>query len=542
MAASSRLYRIVRLMHPMRAVPSILLALSAAACGGGGGSTPGTANPFNQTQTPTPTPTTWTAGVFQPSASSKAQCAAPRSGINPATNQAYSDVQGSSTSENNWLRSWTNETYLWYAEVPDLDPALYTTSVYFPLLKSSATTPSGNLKDRFHFTYSTSDWLALSQSGEQAGYGAEWFAIATFPPRRIVVAYVEPGSPAALAGVARGDEVLTVDGADAVSGNTQAIVNTINAGLFPAAAGASHTFGMRTVSGATYTTTLQSATVVSTPVQSVSVLPNSVGYLVFNSHIATSETQLINAITTLRNASVTDLILDLRYNGGGYLDIASELAYMIAGPVPTAGRTFERLSFNDKNPTTDPVTGAALAPIPFHTTTQDFSVSPGQALPTLNLPRVFVITGSGTCSASESIINSLRGVDVNVVQIGTTTCGKPYGFYPTDNCGTTYFSIQFKGVNARNYGEYSDGFSPDNSIAGTIGVTLPGCAVSDDFSHALGDTNELRLAAALQYRNSGSCPTPPTSPTGFSKAAGPAAEEGRLLRAPVREIRVLRGD
>jgi carboxyl-terminal processing protease len=524
----------------MRAELSILLTLSVAACGGGGGSTPGTANPFVRTQTPTPAPTTWTAGIFQPSASSKAQCAAPRSGINPETNQPYSDVQGSSTAENHWLRSWTNETYLWYAEVPDLDPALHTTSAYFPLLKSSATTPSGNPKDKFHFTYSTPDWLALSQSGAQAGYGAEWFALAAQPPRRIVVAYVEPSSPAALAGMARGDEVLTVDGVNAVSGNTPANVNTINAGLFPASAGATHTFGMRTVSGAPYTTTMQSVTVVSTPVQSVSVLPNSVGYLVFNSHIATSETQLINAITTLRNAAVTDLILDIRYNGGGYLDIASELAYMIAGPVPTAGRTFERLTFNDKNPTTDPVTGQALAPIPFHTTTQGFQLPAGQALPTLNLPRVFVITGSGTCSASESIINSLRGVDVTVVLIGTTTCGKPYGFYPTDNCGTTYFSIQFKGVNARNFGEYSDGFSPLNSVAGAIGVTLPGCAVSDDFSHALGDTNELRIAAALQYRNTGTCPTPPTNPIGSAKTTNPATEEGRLLRVPAREIRVLR--
>ncbi|MDZ7769432.1 MAG: hypothetical protein U5K38_10330 [Woeseiaceae bacterium] len=66
----------------------------------------------------------------------------------------------------------------------------------------------------------------------------------------------------------------------------------------------------------------------------------------------------------------------------------------------------------------------------------------GQALPTLDLPRVFVLTGPGTCSASESIINGLRGVDVDVVQVGSTTCGKPYGFYPTGNCGTTYFTIQ----------------------------------------------------------------------------------------------------
>ena len=76
---------------------------------------------------------------------------------------------------------------------------------------------------------------------------------------------------------------------------------------------------------------------------------------------------------------------------------------------------------------------------------------------------MYIITGPGTCSASESIINSLRGVNVNVYLIGSTTCGKPYGFYPTDNCGTTYFSIQFRGENAANFGDYTDGFSPANT-------------------------------------------------------------------------------
>ena len=66
-------------------------------------------------------------------------------------------------------------------------------------------------------------------------------------------------------------------------------------------------------------------------------------------------------------------------------------------------------------------------------------------------------------------MNSLRGVDVEVIQIGSTTRGKPYGFYPTDNCGTTYFTIQFRASNAKGFGDYSDGFSPANT-AGVQGV------------------------------------------------------------------------
>jgi hypothetical protein len=225
----------------------------------------------------------------------------------------------------------------------------------------------------------------------------------------------------------------------------------------------------------------------------------------------------------LRAANITDLVLDIRYNGGGFLDIASELAFMVAGSSATAGRTFEQVVFNRKHP--------AQAPVGFHATAQGFSVANGQPLPALNLPRVFVLTGPGTCSASEAIINSLRGVGVAVIQVGSTTCGKPYGFFPQDNCGTTYFSIQFKGVNALGFGDYTDGFSPD-------------CQVADDFAHALGDPAEGRLAAALDYRTSSTCPAPsgfaPPSAKSSVRSAVVPEGGGVMPKPPWRENRMLR--
>ena len=211
------------------------------------------------------------------------------------------------------------------------------------------------------------------------------------------------------------------------------------------------------------------------------------------------------------------------------------------------GKTFERLMFSSKHPTTNPVTGVALAPTLFHQTTQGFPGTPDDTpLPTLNLTRVYVLTGSSTCSASEAVINSLRGANVAVYQIGSTTCGKPYGFYPKDNCGTTYFSIQFKGVNAANFGDYPDGFSPSNTN-GVKGVELPGCAVADDFSHDLGDVSEARLAAALAFRASNnsqsSCPTPPVSSgSGLSQKPGEASapDDGILHRSPALQTRFMR--
>jgi carboxyl-terminal processing protease len=484
--------------------------------------------------------TGWQSGVFLPSSNFDAMCTAPRAGT--------SDRTGTATDENNWLRSWTHELYLWYGEVMDRDPSLYTPESYFPLLKTTAITASGKAKDKFHFTYDTDVWLALSQGGVEAGYGAEFAVLAPTPPRRIVVAYTEAGSPAA-SQLARGDEILQVDGVDAVNGATQANVDVLNAGLFPDAIGESHTFMVRSTAGATRTVTIASANITHVPVPIVTTFNSAsgpVGYIQFNDHIATAESPLKDAITLLDNANVTDLILDLRYNGGGYLDLASELAYMIGNTTLTSGRTFERIVFNDKYPSRNPVTGETLTPTPFHSTTQGFAGAgtANQPLPSLNLNSVYIITGPGTCSASESIINALRGVNVAVYLIGSTTCGKPYGFYPTDNCGTTYFTIQFRGENAANFGDYTDGFSPANTTT-NAGTPVPGCSVADDFTHAMGDPTEARIAAALGFRasNNQSCPTasgaadPRLSKASFAESSDqglwvskPAARLNRIVR------------
>jgi hypothetical protein len=256
---------------------------------------------------------------------------------------------------------------------------------------------------------------------------------------------------------------------------------------------------------------MRSTEVTTAPVQNLATVTSPqgalVGYFQFTDHIATAEPALRDAFAQLAGSNIEDLVIDLRYNGGGFLAIASQVAYMVAGDAQTAGRTFESVQFNDKHPTTNPVTGASLDPLPFLDTTigLDETTPASQPLPSLDLSRVFVITGPGTCSASESIMNSLRGVGVEVVQIGSRTCGKPYGFYPTDNCGTTYFSIQFRGVNDAGFGDYSDGFAPAGGSLPSA-TLLPGCAVADDFDHLLGDVREARLAAALHYRDSGTCP------------------------------------
>ncbi len=506
----------------MRPILTAFVAAILTACGGGGGGGPLSPPP------PPPGGSGWQPGVFLDATAFFGRCQAPRPGTN--------DLQGSVVDENNFLRSYSNDTYLWYDEIVDQDPALFSDPiVYFDELKTNAVTASGQPKDKFHFTFDTEEWIQLSQSGVSAGYGASFALLAASPPRQIVVAYTEPNSPATepLVNLVRGTEFVSADGEPVVDGDPA----ILNAAFFPSGPGETHTFEVLDPGSVVpRQITMQSANVASAPVQATQVIDTPtgrVGYLLFNDHIATAEQALIDAVNSLNaGQGINDLVLDLRYNGGGFLAIASELAYMIAGPGPTAGRTFELLQFNDKHPTTNPVTGHPIPPTPFYNATlgppfNGNNGQPGQALPTLDLPRVFVITGAGTCSASESIMNSLRGVNVDVIQIGSTTCGKPYGFYATDNCGTTYFTIQFRGVNDVNFGDYTDGFSPANTQA-NVGTVLPGCSVADDFSRQLGDPAEGRLAVALDQQAGQACPAPSGfAPDGLGKA-GPAG-----LRDPV---------
>ncbi|QDE32738.1 S41 family peptidase [Shewanella polaris] len=470
-------------------------SLLLTACSGGGSSdSTSSSDPDDSSSSPQ-----WVAGQFASYSTLAEQCSV------PLTQQL-------------WLRSWSNDTYLWYDEIIDRDPAPYSVAEYFELLKTDELSDTGNLKDNFHFSMSTEEWESLNGSGASVGYGMSLSLrnASSGVTRLVTVAYNEPNTPASDANVSRGAIIIAVDGVSVEDANDTDSIAILNAGLFPSISGKQTEFIVRDLDSQTdRTVTLTADTVVSTPVQNTRTIDTAngkVGYLQFNSHIATAEKGLYDAITTLSNAQVDDLVLDIRYNGGGLLALASQLGYMIAGDEATNNHIFERTSFNDKYSTINPVTGEALTPMPFYPESIGFNTSllrSGLSLPTLNLKRVFVLTTPGTCSASEALMNALRGIDIEVIQLGDTTCGKPYGFYPTDNCDTTYFTIQFKGVNDKGFGEYSDGFVPSTNP--TVDSEVPGCVLADDFEHALGDTNERLLSAALFYRDNNSCPATATA-------------------------------
>ncbi|RYF40539.1 MAG: hypothetical protein EOO25_12340 [Comamonadaceae bacterium] len=245
-----------------------------------------------------------------------------------------------------------------------------------------------------------------------------------------------------------------------------------------------------------------------------------VGYVLFNDHDQGAQDALIAAFEGVRDAAVQDLVLDMRYNAGGFLYAARTAASMVAGP-QSEGRVFEQVRFNSKR---QAETAASTYLFSSRLQTAESRFPSGYALPQLNLPRLYVLSSGLTCSASESIVNSLRGIDVQVILVGETTCGKPYGFRRKDNCGLAFFPIEFQGFNAKDFGDYQNGFAPT-------------CAVADDFNSVLGAADEPLLAAALKHADTGSCPaasaTAPSQALLSDNLALPArAHAPATLRAP----------
>ncbi len=446
-----------------------------------------------------------------------------------------------------FIKARFDNDYLWYNEVPvvDASTANYTIPLstvnarqvpqsldnYFEALKTPVITSTGTARDHFSFTYNSAAWKALSQSGISANYGWELSTTSNVgkPPRTATVAFTDPNTPAAQNTILRGARILFVDGVNFETDGTAAGVATLNAGLFPTNTTQQHSFVIQDVGSTTQrVVTMTPQNVTSVPVQNVktfSTPTGNVGYMLFNEHIVTSEQLLIDAVNQLKSSNVTDLVLDLRYNGGGYIYIADELAYMIAGD-KTAGKWFSKTQFNNKRTADN-----AKPPSPFYTASclldANFNCTNTvpDNLPKLNLSRVYVITSGGTCSASELIINSLRGIDVQVFTFGKTTCGKPYGFAEKANCGSSYFPIEFQSVNFKNFGDYADGFAPT-------------CDAGDDFSKQLGDPTENRIAAALGYRNTGVCPAgifAKSIQTNTVLKQSGLDVEGTLIKNPLRE-------
>ena len=386
-----------------------------------------------------------------------------------------------------WLRGYVDDWYYWYALSPKPSPAGFSTvESYFDALLYTGgdLIPNGGgarwPSDRYRGDESTESFNRFFGAGQTLGYGVAVAGLEVTKPSPqpnapLFVRYVEPLSPARAAGVVRGDRVLSLNGV-AVSALISADDFTL---LTPAAAGNTLTLVLRNAAGVDRTVVLAAAVYALTPVQNRQILqsPNgrSIGYLTVKDMIDQTATPLADAFSSFRASNVQELVLDLRYNGGGLVSVAREVASYAAGS-RASGQVFARLLYNDKRSASN----------------QDYAF--GNPANWAGPPKVYVLAGPRTCSASEQVINGLRGVGVNVVAIGDTTCGKPVGFLPqSSGCGTTYSVVNFESVNARNEGRYFDGFEAT-------------CRVSEDFSRPVGATTDPLLVAAAYHVDNGFCP------------------------------------
>ena len=373
--------------------------------------------------------------------------------------------------EKSWVRAHLHDVYLWYKQIIEVPAANYATpEAYFDALLVKA-------NDRFSFTADKDEIDGYFEAGEDVGYGYKLVN----QNNKLRVTYVQPNSPADQQQIKRGTEIVGLNGVPIA----QVSYDNQIAALYPNSSQTITRFEIKDVgSSSTRNVQMQATTITTKPVLQNKIITTPtnrrLGYIVFTDHIATASEPLINSLREFKQQGIDDLVLDLRYNGGGYIYIANEVASMIAG-TKAIGRVFEQLQYNDKHPDW-------TAQSKFLFTNKSRA---GQDLPQLNLTRVFILTSSRTCSASETIINGLSPF-VQVITIGGNTCGKPYGFSQKDNCGTAYFAIEFDGINDAGKGGYVNGFAPT-------------CPASDDLENELGSLNERLLANAATYSESGTC-------------------------------------
>ncbi|MBC7938635.1 MAG: peptidase S41, partial [Chitinophagaceae bacterium] len=387
-----------------------------------------------------------------------------------------SDVAGATTcsvaAQKAWLADYLDEWYFWYRLSPRPNAGAYSTvdAYYDALLYTGgvADFPA----DRWSYSESTESFNRFFGNGQTLGWGmavSGLEAVADQGP--LYVRLVEPLSPAGLAGVLRGDQVISVNGRSAAD---MVRANDFSA-LTPGSADQALELVLRR-QGSERIVQLRSAVFSLTPVPLDTVLTSPagrrLGYVVVKDMISQVDTPVEAAFRRFRAANVDAVVLDLRYNGGGLVSVANTVASYLAGQRGN-GRVFASLLYNDKR--------AAANNTSYRFTNPDAAVGAAKA---------YVLMGARTCSASEQVINGLRGVGIEVVAIGDASCGKPVGFLPQSSCGTTYSAVNFESVNERNEGRYFDGFAAT-------------CPVQEDFTQALGNPAEPLLATALQAADLG---------------------------------------
>lgn len=326
------------------------------------------------------------------------------------------------------------------------------------------------------------------------------------------VKYVYPGSPADAAGLKRGYQITSVNGSTAINGSNSSQYNFV---LNAYTANTTITLTLKRPDGSTFNASITASNYKVNPILKTSVIDagngKKVGYLVFNSYVSLSAAQagLDAAFSTFATGGITDLIVDLRYNGGGYVETAEYIDNLIA-PSSANGSMMYTAYYNAnltngnapllKNQVRrDDATNQLYNYAQVNYTVTGNQVKFAKKGAIMGLSRVVFLVSGSTASASELTINNLRPY-MNVQLVGATTYGKPVGFFDIKINKYTLYTPEFETKNSAGQGDYYAGMTPGSP-------DYPGKIVKDDLTKDFGDTSEGMLASALSYIKNGVYPT-----------------------------------
>ncbi len=452
-----------------------ILALAAllSSCGGGGGG----------------------------SSSSNVVSLPPGGGPAPAPTPAPVSTTCSLQARQNWAFEQINEWYLFPETLPaGLSPAPYgSVQAYIDAITATARSQG---RDRF-FTFITSiaEEEAFLNSGATAGFGIR-LSYDSAASRLFVLEAFE-GAPALATGIDRGTEILAI-GTSSTDLQTVAALfaqggaAAVSSALGPSTAGTSRVLRFRDAAGSETTTTVTKTSFALQPVSpryGVQILDNGgtrTGYVNLRTFIDSAEPQLRDAFLQFRNAGVTELVIDLRYNGGGLVRTAQLFADLLgrnrfASDVLSVTRFRPSKASNNE--------------------TRNFQPHAQSVAPT----RIAFITTGASASASELVINTMTPyLDADMALIGSNTFGKPVGQVGLDRaaCDDRIRIVAFATENAAGNADYYNG------LAGSVANS---CQAPDDITLPLGNPGEASTARALGFLSGAAC-TPISSADGGATA------------------------
>jgi carboxyl-terminal processing protease len=360
--------------------------------------------------------------------------------------------------DNKAFHDLMKEWYLWYNQMPSVNSSSYSSP--YTLLEALRVYPP----DRWSFITTKKAFEDYFQNSKFIGYG---FGSAYDTNGKLRISFIYNTVPLYNLGVRRSWIIKSINGTLITGQNISQLLGADQVGV-------SNTFVFIKPDGTEVTHTVAKQEVIMNTVlhyEVIDTLDKKIGYIAFQSFTATSEKDLEPAFQLFTSEGVSELILDMRYNGGGSVDAAVSLGSTLLDP-SNIGDVFVKYIHNDKKTAENSVTY-------FEETTYN-----------LNLSRMFVIATRGTASASELIINGLRPY-IEVYVVGDDTHGKPTGMYAWYYSTYAFVPVTFKTTNVNDEGDFYDGISANGYAA-------------DDTSKAFGDPEEASLQQALHYIVNGS--------------------------------------